>query len=232
MIMLPGKPPYSLQGGENQIDNIINGDFAYASGERSTGKAPEGMWRFCWSHMPRYLKDDFYETFRKEGEHHAEDKRFSTDDWLDKFKYYLKLLKDGTLQNNDEMSIDIFPTRLKRNKNANYINCKLCGKEVDEERTQQGICNECLYHKGEIYHCENCGKELLYTNFQKLIKQSNKHRLCDDCFKQMNSVYCTVTCSVCGQQFNLTYGDKAYYDSKGYTFPPKKCKNCRQLSKQ
>lgn len=232
MIMLPGKPPYSLQGGENQIDNIINGDFAYASGERSTGKAPEGMWRFCWSHMPRYLKDDFYETFRKEGEHHAEDKRFSTDDWLDKFKYYLKLLKDGTLQNNDEMSIDIFPTRLKRNKNANYINCKLCGKEVDEERTQQGICNECLYHKGEIYHCGNCGKELLYTNFQKLIKQSNKHRLCDDCFKQMNSVYCTVTCSVCGQQFNLTYGDKAYYDSKGYTFPPKKCKNCRQLSKQ
>lgn len=28
MIMLPGKSPYSLQGGENQIDNIINGDFA------------------------------------------------------------------------------------------------------------------------------------------------------------------------------------------------------------
>lgn len=86
MIMLPGKPPYSLQGGENQIDNIINGDFAYASGSRSTGKAPDGVWRFCWSHLPRYLKDDFYETFRKGGKHNTETTRYSTNEWLKSLK--------------------------------------------------------------------------------------------------------------------------------------------------
>ena len=97
MIMLPGKPPYSLQGGENQIDNIINGDFAYAFGICSTGKAPEGMWRFCWSHLPYGLKEYFYETFRKGGKHSTEATRYSTEDWLQKFEHYLYLLKSGKL---------------------------------------------------------------------------------------------------------------------------------------
>jgi len=89
MIMLPGKPPYSLQGGENQIDNIINGDFAYASGERTNGKAPEGVWRYIWSHLPRYLKDDFYETFRKGGLQSTESTRFSDDDWIENLSIML-----------------------------------------------------------------------------------------------------------------------------------------------
>ena len=136
--------PLLASGRENQIDNIINGDFAYASGSRSTGKAPEGMWRFCWSHLPRYLKDDFYETFRKGGGHSTEATRYSTEDWLQKFEYYLDLLKSGKLASQDSMSLDIFPSRLKKNPKATYIRCKLCGNEVDEERTEQGICQSCL----------------------------------------------------------------------------------------
>ena len=139
MIMLPGKPPYSLQGGENQIDNIINGDFPYASGERSTGKAPVGMWRYCWSHLPRYIKDDFYETFRKDGKHCTERTRYSTGDWLIKFERYLDLLKSGKLAMQDEESMELFPSRLKKNINATYIKCRLCGNDVDEDRTEQGI---------------------------------------------------------------------------------------------
>ena len=122
MIMLPGKPPYSLQGGENQIDNIINADFAYPSGKRSNGKAPEGMWRFCWSHLPRFLKDDFYETFHKSGIYHDENARFSTDEWLAKFKRYLSQIKNGSITNYDEMSLSLFPTRRKKSpKNHDFI---------------------------------------------------------------------------------------------------------------
>ncbi len=122
MIMLPGKPPYSLQGGENQIDNIINADFAYPSGKRSNGKAPEGMWRFCWSHLPRFLKDDFYETFHKSGKYHDENARFSTDEWLAKFKRYLSQIKNGSITNYDEMSLSLFPTRRKKSpKNHDFI---------------------------------------------------------------------------------------------------------------
>ena len=71
------------------------------------------------------------------------------------------------------MSLELFPTRLKKNQNATYIRCKLCGQEVDEERTEDGICQECL-KKGEIYHCSRCGKELVYTNYQKYIKKRPK----------------------------------------------------------
>jgi serine/threonine protein kinase len=164
MIMLPGKPPYSIQGGENQIDNIIKGDFAYAFGEKTTGKAPEGMWRFCWSHLPRYLKGDFYETFRKGEPHSTEKTRYSTDVWLQKFESYMRLLENGKLAEQDSMSMELFPTRLKNNPNA--------------------------------------------ANDKK------------------NIVYNHVSCSNCGVAFTITYGEKEFFEKKGYDLP-KKCKNCR-----
>lgn len=225
MIMLPGKPPYSLQGGENQIDNIINGDFAYASGSRSNGKAPEGVWRFCWSHLPRYLKDDFYETFCKGGEHSTENTRYSTGDWLKKFENYLELLNNGKMAEQDSMSLDIFPSRLKKNPQATYISCKICGEDVEEDRTEQGICRDCL-KKGETYHCARCRCEMIYTNYQKYIKRSAKHEICKDCYNRENMVYKTICCSECGRTFEITNREKEFYDSKGFQLP-KKCKDCR-----
>ena len=190
MIMLPGKPPYSLQGGENQIDNILNGDFAYASGERTNGKAPEGAWRYIWSHLPRYLKDDFYETFRKGGLQSTETTRFSDDDWIRKFEHYAELLSDenGKFLSNDSMSAELFPTRHKKDVNATYIKCKLCGRDVDEERTEQGYCRDCL-RAGETYKCTRCGGEIVYTNYQKpsnarIVLYSDKNMLYQT--KEMN----------------------------------------------
>lgn len=186
MIMLPGKPPYSLQGGESQVDNIINGDFAYAYAEHSTGKAPQGRWRFCWSHLPAGLKQAFYETFRKGEAHSTEATRHSTEFWLKKFEKYLKLLKDKTLIKQDNMALAIFPSRLKKNPNAIYIHCKFCGVEVDERQTEQGICRSCL-------------KKMVYTK---------------------------VRCTQCGKVFEITNGEKEFYDKKGFQLP-KRCKECR-----
>lgn len=230
MIMLPGKPPYSLQGGENQIDNILNGDFAYASGERSNGRAPEGMWRFSWSHLPRFLKDDFYETFHKGGEHYTEQARFSSEDWLHKFENYLNLLKSGRLTTQDPMSIEIFPTRLKKNPKATYVKCRICGTEVELDRTEQGICRDCL-KKGETYRCASCGREMVYTNFQKYVRGAPRYEICRECNEKKNQLYEARRCTECGRTFEITNGEKEFYDKKGYELP-KKCKACRSQKPQ
>lgn len=229
MIMLPGKPPYSLQGGENQVENIINGDFAYASGERTTGKAPEGVWRYIWSHLPRYLKDDFYETFRKGGMQSTESTRFSDEDWIRKFEHYAELLADenGRFLTNDSMSAELFPSRLKRDANTTYIKCRLCGRDVDEERTEQGYCRECL-RKGESYSCARCGDEIVYTNYQKLIRHSRRYDVCKRCNDKLNSIYRQYRCGNprCRNTIEITYRYKENLESKGKRLPTY-CKDCR-----
>ena len=231
MIMLPGKPPYSLQGGDNQIDNIINGDFAYASGERTNGKAPEGVWRYIWSHLPRYLKDDFYETFRKGGLQNSESTRFTDDDWLRKFEHYAQLLADanGKFLTNDSMSAELFPTRLKKDVNTTYIKCQLCGRDVDEERTEQGYCRDCL-RTGETYKCVRCGGEVVYTNYQKLIRHAKKYDTCKACNDRLNSVFKRYACGNprCNNIIEITYRYKEILDSKGRGLPAV-CKDCRDV---
>lgn len=220
MIMLPGKPPYSLKGGENQIDNIINGDFAYASGERTNGKVPEGLWRYIWSHLPRYLKDDFYETFKKGGEHSTETTRYTDDDWLYKFERYAELLaKEGEgLLANDSMSGELFPTRLKRMSNVTYVHCKLCKREVDEEQTEQGYCRSCL-RDGEKYQCARCGCDMVYSNYQKLIRHIRRYEVCKACNDQLNTVYRRYPCACCGNMIEVTHRIKESLEEKGKPLP-------------
>ncbi len=229
MIMLPGKPPYSLQGGENQIDNIINGDFAYASGERTNGKAPEGVWRYIWSHLPRYLKDDFYETFRKGGLQSTENTRFSDDDWIRKFEHYAELLSDpnGKFLTNDSMSADLFPNRLKKDANTTYVKCRLCGRDVDEERTEQGYCRDCL-RSGETYRCSRCGDDIVYTNYQKYIRHLRRYDTCKACNDMLGSIYRRYPCANprCRNMVEITYRFKENLESKGKRLPTV-CKDCR-----
>lgn len=229
MIMLPGKPPYALQGGESQSDNIINGDFAYASGERTNGKAPEGAWRYIWSHMPRYLKDDFYETFHKYGAQHSENSRFSDDDWIKKFEYYEKLLteENSKFLANDSMSGELIPNRLKKVANVTYVRCKLCGREVDEERTEQGYCSDCL-RKGETYNCSRCGNEMVYTNYQRLIRHSHKFDTCKACNDKLNSIYRRYPCRNprCNNMVEITFRYKEKLEQNNKPLPTV-CKDCR-----
>lgn len=229
MIMLPGKPPYSLQGGEDQVENIINGDFAYASGERTNGKAPEGVWRYIWSHLPRYLKDDFYETFRKGGLQNTENTRFSDDDWIRKFEHYAELLSDpnGKFLTNDSMSADLFPIRLKKDANTTYIKCRLCGREVDEERTEQGYCRDCL-RTGETYKCSRCGDDIVFTNYQKLIRHARKYDVCKACNDKLNSIYKRYPCAnpSCKNMVEVTYRFKEQLESNGKSLPTV-CRDCR-----
>ncbi|WP_288878783.1 protein kinase domain-containing protein [uncultured Megasphaera sp.] len=114
MIMLPGKPPYSQQGGEDPINNIIRMDFSYPLGDSSNKKTPDGPWRYIWSHLTYDLKNAFYNTFRQGGEYSTESKRLTVNDWLSLFSYYLDLLDSGKFGEQDKMSEELFPTRYKK----------------------------------------------------------------------------------------------------------------------
>ena len=63
MLLMPGKPPYSHQGGADGGANIKKMHFPYPLGEKASAGAPEGAWRFCWSHLPRPIKESFHQTF-------------------------------------------------------------------------------------------------------------------------------------------------------------------------
>lgn len=143
MIMLPGKPPYSQQGGEDPINNIINMDFSYPFEDSSNKKTPDGPWRYIWSHLTYDLKKAFYNTFRKEGDYSTENTRLTTDEWLPIFTYYLELLDSGKFGKQDKMSEELFPTRHKKNPKIEYATCKLCGNEIPENQCQNGICRDC-----------------------------------------------------------------------------------------
>lgn len=226
MIMLPGKPPYSQQGGESPIENIVNMDFSYPLGEQSNKKTPDGPWRYIWSHLPYDIKEAFYQTFRKDGENSLENTRLTVDEWLTKFRYYLKLLDSGKFGAQDRMSEELFPTRYKKNPNVTYVTCSLCGREVAEDSCKNGICRECL-NTGEVYRCGRCGKEMIFTNYQKYIKNAKRYEMCPECFANENEVYTTVRCVDCGASFDITNRQHEYFQSKGFALP-KRCENCRK----
>lgn len=226
MIMLPGKPPYSQQGGEDPISNIMNMDFSYPFGDNSNKKTPDGPWRYIWSHLTYDIKEAFYNTFRKGGAYSTEEKRLSVDEWLSKFKYYLELLTSGKYAQQDEMSVELFPTRHKKNPKSTYIRCKLCGNEAEETRCKNGICYDCL-DKGEIYHCRTCGKELIFTNYHKYIKGVKKYDVCQDCFDYGRQIRLRKQCVDCGRTFELTNNQYDSYIKKGYDLP-KRCEDCRK----
>lgn len=226
MIMLPGKPPYSQQGGEDPISNIIKMDFSYPFGDKSNKKTPDGPWRYIWSHLTYDLKEAFYNTFRKGGCYSLEKDRLSVDEWLPKFRHYLELLDSGKYAQQDEMSVELFPTRHKKNPKSTYIRCKLCGQEVEENRCKNGICSDCL-DKGEVYRCKKCNKEILFTNYQKYVKGARKHELCQACFQYGNQIRVRQNCVNCGRTFELTNNQYDFYMKKGFDIP-KRCDSCRK----
>lgn len=120
-IMLPGKHPYSHQGGGSVKENIQKMDFPYALKEKSNHNAPEGLWRYIWSHMSYKLKEAFYTTFQKDEEHCRENKRYGPEAWIELFKHYRNALPK--MAENDELALSLFPDRLKKN-DGQYYNFK------------------------------------------------------------------------------------------------------------
>lgn len=164
MLMLPGKSPYAQQGSDNQAESIIAMDFPYPCGDRKSDGMPEGSWRFLWSHLPRYIKEYFYETFQRNGKYSTEKTRLNAEKWLFAFRYYLDLLNSGKLQQQDPESRKIFPSRWKVT-------------DADARRVMR-----------------------------------------------------TCTCIECGDVFDITVGERDFYEKHGLALPLR-CPTCRKLRK-
>lgn len=91
MIMLPGKHPYSHQGGGAPEENISKGHFPYPLGGRHADCVPEGKWRYCWSHLTRPIKEEFCKCFHKDG---FGKPRTTIESWYRLFRLYCNILKD------------------------------------------------------------------------------------------------------------------------------------------
>ncbi len=75
MTFLPGKAPYSFQGGGDPTENIRNMNFSYPLGDEDNYLAPQGMWEFIWVELPFEVRKAFYTVFK-------ENYRLSIEDWL------------------------------------------------------------------------------------------------------------------------------------------------------
>lgn len=142
MILLPGKSPYSQQGGGDAAQNIINQEFSYPYKEQSNGRAPQGPWRFIWSNLPFKVKEKFYDIFQNNN-------RISSKEWIELIDIYLKLLNQG------KASDEIFPTSLKII-DPTVVTCALCGKKYNESKrfvdklnkqNKECICKTCFTNK-------------------------------------------------------------------------------------
>jgi len=209
MILLPGKPPYSHQGGGNPAGNIKKGLFPYPFEENSKRKAPIGSWRYIWSNLPYKTKEAFYNCF-------TSGKRPTTDEWLHLIRHYQTTLLHGHLTN------EIFPSSLKPVSNhaqqtfgvsaTKYIKfaCEACGQDFTmlEEKAQK-------IQKVKKKLCRKC--------FEKKKREAEQRRIDQETGDM-------IVCNRCFDSFLFSLGEKKFYSKNGYV-PPKYCKKCREKRK-
>lgn len=184
MIMLPGKHPYSMQGGSDPVQNIREMDFSYPLGEQSNKKTPVGPWRYMWSHLTYQMKKDFYNTFQKDGDYARPEKRLPVNTWLYKFNTYYQLLESGQLTAQDPMSNDIFPTRLKKNPNAVYGMCAICHQETEEYNLNDArVCPKCRQDM-ITYPCPECGGIIEFPRYKETLHLAQRYRVCKACHEK------------------------------------------------
>ena len=216
MIMLPGKPPYAQQGGEDLISNILNMNFSYPLGEESNKKTPDGPWRFIWSHLTYRIKQAFYQTFKKNGSYSQEKSRLDVNKWIELFSTYSKSLMENKLQNNDPASGELFPTSFK-----NYVDSDGNVRKRKFSRTV------------DIRICKKCQKEFSITEkIYKECKANGKElpTICPHCRSSMKNIHETRKCATCGQMFDISKGEYEYFINNNLQIP-KNCKTCRKQNK-
>ncbi len=89
MLML-GRHPFDVVGGDSPVENIRRGYFPYGVGG---GGIPKGPWYNIWSHLPFKLKEAFVITFKESS--HDPSKRVTVEEWITLFKLYQREMSRG-----------------------------------------------------------------------------------------------------------------------------------------
>lgn len=155
MLLHPGKPPYSQQGGGSPADNIKAMDFPYwfrkDKDEYSGKNAPHGPWQIIWSNLPYHMKEVFHNAFRA-------NKRASIEEWLRAFRKYKHMLTQN------QTTDDIFPASF-RIKDPVDASCGKCGKSFTASKPWV----EKLAIEGKQAWCPDCHKRV---KLERLATQS------------------------------------------------------------
>lgn len=93
MCFMLGRHPYDIVGGEDPVQNLQQGNFAYGKGNNGIQNIPKGDWYKIWSHMPYRLKSLFIETFTEGATNPS--KRATVNQWLDVLQQYIKEMDKG-----------------------------------------------------------------------------------------------------------------------------------------
>jgi len=246
MLMMPGKPPYTQQGGEDIVDNILAMHFPYALDKKHGKRVPEGTWRFIWSHLTRRMKENFTKVFYKEDGNSDFNisERLSVEQWKNELLSYQRVLrlwsveleKNPQTRDVDPLSLELYPARLKHRPGIQYVTCKGndCSKEyaIDDPALKAGFCPECQ-KRGTPARCWYDGKNFTFTNYEKYFKKmSAPPDLCPKC-RSNDSIVHRVTCAVPGCCNEIVYkkSDVAYARKKAdggnckFEYPYM-CKSC------
>ncbi|MCC8998170.1 MAG: hypothetical protein LM522_01530 [Candidatus Contendobacter sp.] len=113
MILLPGKPPYSGQGGGDVVESIQKRKFPYVQEKGEESARPFGPYRFIWSALHPLLKQDFTDIFyegsrapdsQPDGRNSARPTANYVDRFLFDLRVYMKAIQSGRNSN------ELFPS--------------------------------------------------------------------------------------------------------------------------
>lgn len=233
-ILVPGQHPLHDVRAEARTakDDILEGIFPYRVGEKKMGKPPKGVWQKCWSHLSYKIKETFWNTFNKDGKLYAPSERYNARQWQSELEIYQKYI--DKMSETDANSLAAFPTSFKKSLGVEYACCRSenCNCEEPKEWLDErgGFCEECARDIVEEYNCSRCGKEMVLTNYDVYVKKRRKHKCCNECYEALNQVYTKANCIDCGQEFEISIGDKDFYEQKRFSLP-KRCSKCRELKR-
>ena len=221
MMLLPGKPPYSQQGGGSPAENIKNMDFPYSFQGDGGRNAPQGPWFFIWNNLPFRIKEKFDKSFRG-------NQRIKITDWIDVLEDYRRMIQ------REHASNDIFPNKVKVRNGIPTV-CTKCGQTEEasqmhldklEEKQMKFLCGSCnearktrirakeaedandRAMRGEAFianekvavTCDKCGvaDSTSKDRMSELIN-SGKNYLCRACVQKINASRISATCSKCSK---------------------------------
>lgn len=116
--------------------------------------------------------------------------------------------------------------------------CQICGDQIwmtyqkkwqfeEEGRRLPNLCIECRKkscEKVDAGICDVCGETIRVSRIKY---DREPHRIYDLCEKCRHKVVKDEVCVQCNERFEITYGDKQFFEERGWDLP-KRCKKCRK----
>lgn len=220
MILVPGKPPYSRQGGGDPAENIRAAKFPYAAGANAAAAVPLGPWGNIWSHLPRVLRALFQRAFS----HHQ---TVGPAEWRAALEDYRYRLLTG------QAALDVFPATPRHEAPAVPAPAARTASSpprvvsLGPTRTIPGIQPSDV---AAFRSCIDCHSTFVIDTVEEdrfRARGLSLPRRCEHCREELRNAPSTFhTCKDCFAQFEVTAREARTFASKALSLP-RRCKSCR-----